>query len=73
MKTIKPNQDFKHGRQLFQEGQEYEVSDEDAAYFTEERWVGEQPDTFEGALLEFLHAVVDLRKYCLDYSLGREA
>jgi len=41
MKII-PNQDFKHGGQAFVEGEEYEVSDEEAEYFEACGWVGER-------------------------------
>lgn len=43
MKTIIPNQQFKHGRETYEQGKEYEVSDEDAHYFTMVGWVGGQP------------------------------
>jgi hypothetical protein len=43
MKTreIKPNQDFKHEKKTFKKGRKYEVSLEDAKYFTSAGWVGE--------------------------------
>ena len=40
--TIKPNQDFKHGKKNYKKGRKYEVSDEDAKYFEACGWVGEQ-------------------------------
>lgn len=39
--TIKPNQDFKHGRKTYKKGRKYEVSDEDAKYFASCGWVGD--------------------------------
>lgn len=43
MKTIKPNQEFKHGRKTYKKNRKYEVSPEDAEYFEACGWVGEQP------------------------------
>jgi len=40
MKTIIPNQSFKHGRETYKQGVEYQVSDEDAHYFQMVGWVG---------------------------------
>jgi len=42
MKTIVPNQSFKHGRETYEEGVEYPVSDEDAHYFAMVGWTGGQ-------------------------------
>lgn len=41
MKTIKPNQDFKHGKKTYKKGRKYEVSEEDAEYFESTGWTGE--------------------------------
>lgn len=41
---IVPNQDFKHDR-LYEEGKEYDVSEEDAEYFQSAGWVGDKPET----------------------------
>lgn len=43
MKTIKPNQEFKHGPKTYKKNRKYEVSPEDAEYFEACGWVGEQP------------------------------
>lgn len=43
--TIKPNQDFRHGKKNYKKGRKYEASDEDAEYFQACGWVGEQPET----------------------------
>lgn len=40
--TITPNQTFKHDRETYEQGERYEVSDEDAAYFRETGWLGER-------------------------------
>lgn len=45
MKTIVPNQEFKHGRETYEKGKSYEVSDEEAYYFTANGWVGPEPET----------------------------
>lgn len=37
--TVKPTQAFLHGRDRYEEGQEYEVSSEDASYFKAHGWV----------------------------------
>lgn len=38
--NIIPNQRFRHDGQTYEEGQEYDVSDELANYFTNVGWVG---------------------------------
>lgn len=38
---IIPNQRFRHDGQTYEEGQEYDVSDELGNYFTNVGWVGE--------------------------------
>lgn len=45
MKTIKPNQDFKHGRKTYKKNRKYEVSEEDAEYFEACGWVGDADKT----------------------------
>lgn len=40
MPTIIPNQTFKHGRETYEEGQSYEVSEGEAYYFQMVGWVG---------------------------------
>lgn len=43
MATIIPNQDFKHGREQYKQGESYEVSPEEAYYFKMCGWVGGEP------------------------------
>lgn len=45
MKTIKPNQDFKHGRKSYKKNRKYKVDEEDAEYFAACGWIGEQIET----------------------------
>ena len=40
MRTIIPNQLFKHGTETYEAGKSYEVSDEDAHYFEMVGWAG---------------------------------
>lgn len=40
MPEIIPNQDFKHGAETYEEGEQYEVSSELAFYFQMCGWVG---------------------------------
>lgn len=42
METIIPNQTFKHGGDAYEEGQSYEVSEDDALHFREAGWIGER-------------------------------
>lgn len=42
MRTIIPNQTFKHETETYEAGQEYEVCDAEAEYFEEAGWVGER-------------------------------
>ena len=39
---ITPNQTFKHERETYEEGQEYDVSEEDAEYFASVGFIGER-------------------------------
>lgn len=41
MITIVPNQTFKHGPRTYEEGEAYEVSEEDAEYFEAAGWTGD--------------------------------
>lgn len=41
---IVPNQTFKHEGEVYVEGEEYDVSEEDAEYFIEAGWVGERAE-----------------------------
>lgn len=41
MRTIKPNQDFKHGKKTYRKGRKYQATEEDAKYFESVGWVGE--------------------------------
>lgn len=40
MPTIIPNQTFKHGPEIYEEGKSYEVSEGEAYYFQMVGWVG---------------------------------
>jgi hypothetical protein len=40
---IIPNQKFRHDGQTYEEGQEYDVSDELGQYFQNVGWVGDDP------------------------------
>lgn len=42
MTLIIPNQDFKHEGWDFLKGEQYHVSDEDAAYFSAAGWTGDR-------------------------------
>lgn len=42
METIIPNQTFKHGGDTYEEGESYEVSEDDAEDFKDAGWVGEK-------------------------------
>jgi len=50
--TITPNQTFKHGRETYKEGKEYDVSAADAAYFEHVGWVGGEQAPAESATLD---------------------
>lgn len=50
MRTIVPNQTFKHGLETYVEGQSYEVSYEDAEYFEDAGWIGEGGSQTNGGL-----------------------
>lgn len=52
MKTIVPNQNFKHGRETYEKGKEYQVKDQDAHYFTMIGWVGKPGETGQEHNLE---------------------
>lgn len=42
---IVPNQIFKHDGRTYEEGESYDVPDNDAAYFQAAGWVGERRDS----------------------------
>ena len=52
MPTIIPNQDFKHGKETYEEGQSYEVSAEEAYYFKMSGWVGDEAAPSANATLD---------------------
>lgn len=51
MKII-PNQDFKHGRETYLKGQEYDVDSDLAYYFKAVGWVGEPGNTEKEVTLD---------------------
>lgn len=59
--TIIPNQDFTHEGVRFLKGESYDVSSEDAEYFTRAGWVGEtsvrQDQTLDIHDLELGHLI----------------
>ena len=52
MATIIPNQDFKHDREQYTKGEEYDVAPELAYYFKMCGWVGERAETGKEQTLE---------------------
>lgn len=52
MKTIVPNQDFKHGRETYKKGEPYEVEDGEAFYFQQCGWVGDGQSSGDAATLD---------------------
>lgn len=66
MATIVPNQTFKHGRETYEAGESYEVSQADAEYFQEAKWIG---DSAALALIKSQLQILDIQ----DVTLGHEA
>ena len=52
MPTIIPNQDFKHGKETYEEGEFYEVSAEEAYYFKMNGWIGDEAAPSTNATLD---------------------
>lgn len=59
MPEITPNQTFKHGKETYEKGKSYEVSEGEAYYFEQCGWVGpKQPPTGEVHNLEVQDTVI---------------
>lgn len=57
-KTIIPNQTFKHGRETYEKGKEYEVPAEEAYYFQSVGWLGPLASEPKEATLEIQDTVM---------------